>query len=275
MGKPTVLLAVSDRGLRRKWKKYLHANGFELREAETFSEARERGREKVDVAIVDLHLSQEGGDHRSAGRAIHHSVPTIIVTSSPTPEVMRDSFRRKPGYMPPAVDVIGKEEGVEAVHKAMLRALTPRIFVAHGHDFVAKEEVVRLLRELELRPLVLNEQAEAGRTIIEKIEEYSDVAFAVILLTPDDVGGTSAAVLKPRARQNVIFELGYFFAKLGRSKVVALCKAQGEELEMPSNYSGILYLPMDSKGVWKTRVAEEISHAGLDIDINNLLRSRC
>lgn len=250
----------------------LRSKGFEVLEAGTFSEAREQSQGRIDLAVVDLRLSQEGG-HLSAGRAIHHDVPTIIVTESPTLdlEMMRESFRRKPGYMPPAVDVIRKEEGVEAVLKALQRALTPRVFVAYGHDPGAKDEVVRLLKALELRPVVLSEEADAGRTIIEKFEDYSDVTFAVILLTPDDVGGTEPAELKPRARQNVIFELGYFFAKLGRKKVVALYKEKDGKLERPSDISGILYHTMDPTGGWKMRLAEEMVAANLEIDLNKVL----
>jgi DNA-binding NarL/FixJ family response regulator len=268
-----ILLAYKDRNLREEWTNYLHSKGFEVLETDTFAEARKKSREQIiDLAIIDLHLSKEGGP-LAAGRAIHHTVPTIIVTEAPTSEMMRDSFRRKPGSMPPAADVIDKEEGIEAVFEALQRALTPRVFVAYGHDSGAKDEVVRLLKALELRPVVLSEKAEAGRTIIEKIENYSDVEFAVILLTPDDVGGTDSTEIKPRARQNVIFELGYFFAKLGRKKVVALCKDQDGELEMPSNYSGILYLPMDSTGGWKMRLAEEMAEANFEIDLNQVLRA--
>jgi predicted nucleotide-binding protein len=179
-----------------------------------------------------------------------------------------------PGYPDPAVDVIGKAEGITALVAAIRRALTPRVFVAHGHDLGAKEEVARLLRALKLRPVVLSEEVDAGRTIIEKIEDYSDVAFAIILLTPDDLGGTDPNELKPRARQNVIFELGYFFAKLGRRKVAALIKKKGDQkLEVPSNYSGILYQEMDPTGGWKMRLAEEMAAAGFEIDYNQVLRS--
>jgi CheY-like chemotaxis protein len=275
VGLATVLLADKDLKLRRKWARNLRDEGFEVVEVSTLSEAREKSRERIDLAVVDLSISQEDGNPLLRGRAIHPSVPTIIVTSfPPTPELIRDFFRRKPGYPPPAVDVLNKEEGITAVLEALRRALTPRIFVAHGHDLGAKEEVVRLLKALELRPVVLSEQAEAGRTIIEKIEDYSDVAFAVILLTPDDIGGTDPDELMPRARQNVIFELGYFFAKLGRRKVVALSKKKGDQkLEIPSNYSGILYLEMDPTGGWKMRLAEEMAAAGFEIDYNQVIRS--
>ena len=153
---------------------------------------------------------------------------------------------------------------------AVQRALTPRVFVAHGHDRGAKEELVRFLEGLDLRPIVLNEEAEAGRTIIEKFEDYSDVAYAIILLTPDDIGGTASDELKPRARQNVIFELGYFFGKLGRDRVVALCKKEDGEFELPSDYSGFLHIEMDEFGGWKAKLAREMRKANFPIDLNRV-----
>lgn len=97
-----------------------------------------------------------------------------------------------------------------------------KVFVVHGHDEGARESTSRFLERLGLTPVILHEQASEGRTLIEKLEHYGDVDFAVVLLTADDVGGKSAAELSPRARQNVIWELGYFVARLGRSNVCAL-----------------------------------------------------
>lgn len=271
---PKVLLADTDLKLRRKWARDLRAKGFEVDEVATFADAREKSGKQPDVAVLDFQLSQEEGNPRLVGRAIRPDVPTIILMDSPTIDLIRDCMRRIPGYPDPAVDVIGKAEGVTALVAAIRRALTPRVFVAHGHDLGAKEEVVRLLRALKLRPVVLSEETGAGRTIIEKIEDYSDVAFAIVLLTPDDLGGTDPDELKPRARQNVIFELGYFFAKLGRRKVVALSKKKGDEkLEVPSNYSGILDLEMDPTGGWKMRLADEMAAANFQIDFNQVLHS--
>lgn len=102
-----------------------------------------------------------------------------------------------------------------------------KVFVVHGHDNEAKEGVARFLYKLGLEPIILHEQASAGRTVIEKFETYSHgVAFAVVLLTPDDLGAAAADVsnLRSRARQNVIMELGYFIGKLGRMRVCACTK---------------------------------------------------
>jgi len=146
-----------------------------------------------------------------------------------------------------------------------------RVFVVHGHDNEAKESAARFLERLELQPIVLHEQASSGRTIIEKFESYSDdIAFAVVLLTPDDVGAAcvSREDLRPRARQNVIMELGYFLGRLGRTRVCALYKGG---VELPSDYQGVLYIDMDSSGAWKTKLAQELVQAKLTINLNGLL----
>jgi predicted nucleotide-binding protein len=144
------------------------------------------------------------------------------------------------------------------------------IFIVHGHDEAAKESVSRFIEKLGFRTTILHEQPNAGRTIIEKFEEHSNVAFAVILLTPDDIGAAydRAAEGKPRARQNVILELGYFIAKLGRQRVCALYK---EEVELPSDIYGLLYIPLDAAGAWRLSLAREMKHAGFPLDMNKAI----
>lgn len=142
-----------------------------------------------------------------------------------------------------------------------------RVFVVHGHDDGIKETVARFLGKLELEPVVLHEQPNRGRTIIEKFEEHSDVAFAVVLFTPDDVGypASDLTQAKPRARQNVVLELGFFMAALGRERV---CVLYTSGVEVPSDYSGVLYQELDPQGAWRFRLAGEIKAAGIDIDLN-------
>lgn len=142
-----------------------------------------------------------------------------------------------------------------------------RIFIVHGHDEESKEKLARFLEALELDPIILHEQANEGKTIIEKFETHADVAFAVVLLTPDDVGGQANEPDKalPRARQNVIFELGFFIGKLGRNRVCALHKG---DVELPSDYHGILYVSMDESNGWKLLLAKELRQVGLNIDLN-------
>lgn len=145
-----------------------------------------------------------------------------------------------------------------------------RVFVVHGHDDGTKETVARFLSKIDLEPVILHEQPNQGRTIIEKFEAYSDVAFAVVLFTPDDIGYAvgKEADAKPRARQNVILELGFFMAALGRSHVCVLYKGG---VDIPSDYSGVIYEQMDSQGMWRFKLATEIKAAGIEVDFNKVL----
>lgn len=149
--------------------------------------------------------------------------------------------------------------------------LTRRIFVVHGHDSEVKETVARFIEKVGLEPVILHEQPSRGRTVIEKLEVWSrDAAFAVVILTPDDVGGaaSSAADRSPRARQNVILELGYFLGRLGRSRVCAIHKGG---VELPSDYKGVLYIEFDAAGAWRTTLAQEFVEAKLPIKVEALI----
>lgn len=140
------------------------------------------------------------------------------------------------------------------------------VFVVHGRSNEMKETVARFLEKLELKPIILHEQPSAGQTIIEKFEKYSDARFAIVLLTPDDVGSLAQdSELRSRARQNVIFEWGFFVGKLGRKNVCALI---GEGLEKPSDMDGILCIPADSEQAWKMRLVQELKVAGIEVDLN-------
>lgn len=155
-----------------------------------------------------------------------------------------------------------------------------KIFIVHGHDEEAKQTVARFLEKLDLEVAILHEQADRGKTIIEKLEANSsdvDIGYAIVLLTPDDLGvavaegekTTPRSLLKQRARQNVILELGYFIAKLGRERVRALYV---DGVELPSDYQGVLYTKYDSTGAWKLELAREIEAAGIELDLNRLTK---
>jgi predicted nucleotide-binding protein len=148
---------------------------------------------------------------------------------------------------------------------------TNRVFLVHGHDTGTKESTARFVEHLGLDPIILHEQANEGRTIIEKFEAYSDVGFAIVLMTPDDVGASVNAQDKlfSRARQNVVLELGYFTGCLGRSKVCALFKPG---IEIPSDFHGVLFLELDEPGAWKLKLANELVQAGMKIDVQALLQ---
>lgn len=141
-----------------------------------------------------------------------------------------------------------------------------KVFVVHGRDNETKQETARFIEQLGLEAIVLHEQASSGKTIIEKIEHYSnDADFALILYTACDHGRgihESKSPPKNRARQNVIFEHGYLIAKLGRQNVCALLKG---EIETPNDISGIVYVPMDDSGAWKNETIKELRACGYTI----------
>ncbi len=148
--------------------------------------------------------------------------------------------------------------------------VTKKVFVVHGHNEVVLSRVARFVEKIGLEPIILFEQANKGKTLIEKLEYYSDVFFAVVLLTPDDVGKSLDPndSLVPRARQNVIFELGFFIGVLGRSNVAIL---YDEAVELPSDYHGVVYTKIDKDGAWQLYLAKELKEAGLPIDISKIV----
>ena len=142
------------------------------------------------------------------------------------------------------------------------------VFVIHGHDEAARLELEKFLKQLDFDPVILGDKPSKGNTIIEKFDEYATVSYAVALLTPDDVGSSRhESGTSPRARQNVIFELGYFIGRLGRDHVCALTKGMPE---IPSDYAGVVYIPMESRE-WQIPLVRELKAAGFDIDANKVI----
>ena len=168
------------------------------------------------------------------------------------------------------IDHVKQETGIVELTTIPERAASTarKVFVVHGHDEAAKEKMARFLSRLDFEPIILHEQASGNRTVIEKIEAHSDVGFAVVLLTPDDVGGAVAGDTKPRARQNVILELGYFVGKLGRSRVAVF--KQGD-VEVPSDFGGVVYIQLDGAGAWQQALGKELKEAGFEVDWNVIM----
>lgn len=132
--------------------------------------------------------------------------------------------------------------------------------------------MARTLEKAGFKAIILHEQPDGGCTIIEKIERFTNVAFAVVLYTECDLGRAkedNPDAEKYRARQNVVFEHGYLIGKLGRNKVCAFVKGN---VETPGDISGVVYTTMDVNGAWKIQLANNMKDAGLNIDLNELCR---
>ncbi len=216
----------------------------------------------------------------------NNSHPILITSSGSTPlsdelpwyqnamsssinslESIRDRLELydEPSEMPQA---ISGNEGVSAMPQS---TYGNEVFIVHGHDDEAKETVARFVENFGIEATILHEQANRGQTIPEKFEEHAgEAGFAIILLTPDDVGASKdeTDAPKPRARQNVVLELGYFWGRLGRGRVCVLYKGG---VELPSDMQGLLYVPMDISEGWKLKLAREMKQAGLPVDPQKLL----
>lgn len=141
-----------------------------------------------------------------------------------------------------------------------------KVFIVHGHDGELKESVARIIEKQGIEAIILSEQANQGRTIIEKFEDYSDVSGAVCLFTADDKGNKkSESEMNMRARQNVVFETGFFMGKLGRDHVIILAD---KGVEIPSDLAGVVYTDAAS---WQFDLLKELNAIGYTVDANKLL----
>ncbi|MGA2914245.1 MAG: nucleotide-binding protein [Methanoregula sp.] len=150
------------------------------------------------------------------------------------------------------------------------------IFIVHGHDEELKEKVARLITNAGLNPIILHEQPNKGRSILQKLRDHSeDAGYAIVLFTPDDVGCSQEEFEKDtpdfstRARQNVILELGYF---LGLLEDRLVCVIHKDVEEMPTDYKGIVYIKYDKGKEWKTDLLKELDEIGYEIDYKNALK---
>lgn len=140
-----------------------------------------------------------------------------------------------------------------------------KVFIVHGRDGELKHAVARLVEKQGVEAIILSEQANKGKTIIEKFEENSDVSGAICLFTADDLGRAKTDTEeRPRARQNVVFEAGYFMGKLGRDRVVIIAE---KGVELPSDMQGIVYTSKDN---WQLDVLKELKAMGYNVDFNKL-----
>jgi predicted nucleotide-binding protein len=203
--------------------------------------------------------------------------PRTVMQNSATPEKLWENGRTKVLSILNTMEedlklFSGTRESDSVVSETKERS--NKVFIVHGHDDEMKVAVARLLEQLGLDTIILHEQPNKGKTIIEKFSNYADVGFAVVLLSADDVGrakNASESAMKYRARQNVIMELGYFLGRLGRENVAALYRP-GEDFEIPSDFSGVLYTEYDRAGHWRFSLVQELKASGYDVDANKLIR---
>jgi predicted nucleotide-binding protein len=168
-------------------------------------------------------------------------------------------------------DLADQDQQPQPAAQPTLNLSTRKVFIVHGHDEAPRESVARFIEKLGLEAVILHERPNKGRAIITKFrEEAAGIGFAVVLMTPDDLGkGKEDADLKLRPRQNVIFELGFFIGALNPERVAALVKG---DIDLPSDYDGVVYISIDKED-WRTKLAKELETAHYEIDWNKVMKS--
>ena len=186
-----------------------------------------------------------------------------------------ETFIQKIPLLPSAVEYeTPVKEKLEKVDKK-------KVFIVHGHTDALKIEVARTIEQMGLKAIILQEQEDFGDTIIQKFENNaSDIGFAIVLLMGDDLGVSKKdlerenkekgfkAEYNARARQNVIFEMGYFIGKLDRAHVVELLETG---VEKPGDLDGTLYIPVDSEGMWKVKLAKRLKSVGYSVNLDSII----
>jgi Predicted nucleotide-binding protein containing TIR-like domain len=222
-----------------------------------------------NASIVDFDCAEDleylGANAQDIGRNVR------LLTEEGYLRISSAATLSNPWRVSPTAKLIREVEGGKDDHNfALPERIRPapitsrKIFLVHGHADEVKQTVSAFLKTLSLDVVILHEQPNQGRTIIEKFEKHSDVGFAVVLLTPDDIGAPvgDATKTRHRARQNVILELGYFIGKLGRGRV---CSIYVSGVELPSDLHGVLWVAYDRDGKWQSQLAKEINAAGIEV----------
>jgi predicted nucleotide-binding protein len=265
-----VLLADNDPEQLQAWSEVVRERGYEVVTASSVAEAQElliKG--DLDLAILDLHMQSDGDEADDSGlrlaQVYRESVPIIILTGRATVSAAVAALQKESRSSPAVAVVRKQEDGPWVLGQEMERAMLPKVFVSHGRDDNARMAVAKFLEKRGLQAVMLKDQPIIGQAILDAFERCTNVQFAIILMTPDDEGRLKGdGALQPRARQNVIFELGFLLAKLGRNNVVALC-SQGIPLDWPSNYKGVLYQELDPFGEWQDKICSTMRAAGVQL----------
>jgi len=223
------------------------------------AESSVKAEPKKEIRSRELQLRETLTSEPKSAMDIPGQEPLSERSVQQQPLIETISKRELPREEPPATRELDQSHSTEN-----------RVLLIHGRDEVTKESLVEFLKKLELRTVVLHEQPDGGRSLMEKPEASPDIRFAIILLTPDDIAAPRdrPKERQTRANQQVIFEFGYFLSRLGPGRACALHR---EGVEIPSDYPGIVILPMDTRGDWRVLLAKEIKHAGLAIDLNKAI----
>lgn len=191
----------------------------------------------------------------------------IFTTGTPNSEFVaacQSGLRKTEAIFQTYLDEMAEE--VEPTSTIVQPMNYAKVFIVHGHDGELKQSVARIIEKQGIEAVILTEQANQGKTIIEKFENYSDVGGAICLFTADDLGRSKKEDAdRARARQNVVFETGYFIGKLGRDHIVILAD---DGIEMPSDLSGVV---RTNTGNWQFELLKELKVMGYVIDLNLLL----
>ena len=220
-----------------------------------------------DLAIVDIRLENDRRESDETGlylaREIAESnIPTLIFTIAQKYEFVRRAQNWFLDGLPSHMNFVGKPESIAQFLKAVRGSLrSDNIFIVHGHDGETRNSIELFIRQIELEPIILEDKPSGGRTIIQQLENYSGVAHVLVLLTPDDICECDTA--EGRARQNVIFELGYFIGKYGRPKVSAMVIG---DVELPSDIGGLIYIPVTDESRWREKLVRELKLSGLRVN---------
>ncbi len=170
------------------------------------------------------------------------------------------------------VEIIPEHENIKTNKIDSHSTISKNIFVVHGHDRIILNKIKSFLELINHPPIILDEQVNSSKTIIEKIESYSNVGYAIVIMSPDDLGiakkdlnlipedqpESRLKALENRARQNVVLELGFFMGKLGRENIAILYP---EKLEIMTDIHGVLYIPITEDNSWQVKLKSEIDHA--------------
>ena len=262
-----ILIVEDDQFYARQLAEMLADHGIETLQASTAQESLKISSDLYEAAIVDVMLPNDPEvsgislEESRAGFSTGVALARRLLKAKPVLKVVlitgdlwgsdSEQWAKTQG-----IPIVLKPEGQRAIRTALQQlgilkgTPRPRAFIVHGHDEVALLQLKNYLQNTMgwPEPIVLREQPSSGRTIIEKFEDYSELIDCVfVLLTPDDAMTSTTAKDPRRSRQNVIFELGFFFAQLGRlsGRVIVLHKRPNE---LPSDIQGVVWIGID-KGV--------------------------